>query len=699
MKVFLRPTGLCAGARAMLRVVEALSKYAPSQIQITTDPAQADLTVLHVIGPDAVPPARGAYAVIQYCGYADRHNPAYAALWRDAAVVWSYYPLDDAMPEQTTFMHAPLGLDDEFRKQARWGTRNLTIMSSGYTTGPAAEAIEEVALAVDAVGGQMVHIGPKTIEGMTRYPACFQTQHGMPDSTLASLYRATQRVSGLRQVEGFELPALEGYVQGARPVVFDRPDTRQWYEGRAEFVPPCHGPELIDRLTHLLRVPPTPVTREEIAKALQDFDWSAIAPAFWEAVLLSRRPSVQIIPGVNKRRLLWIGDAITATGYERSTRYVTRALMRDFDVHILGLNYHGDPHDYPCKVYPCTPGGDGMGYGRTRAMVQNLVPSVIVVQNDPWNVQEYLKRINAANVGAVPTIGYIAVDGKNCAGTELNGLAKAVFWTEFAREEAKLGGYTGPSAVVPLGVDREMYRPMDRAAIRDQWLAKALTDRGLPADTFVVGVVGRNQWRKRLDLVIQYFAEWVHKYQINDAVLWIHSAPTGDDAWDLKNLARYHGVGDRVLVPMLTRNGLDEAGMACVYNLFDVLFTATMGEGMWLPGLEAAASGVPIMAPNWSAIGELFDDAGLLIACTSTAAHPNQVCVVGGVMDRTLAIEGLHYLYKNRPALAEYAAAGIRLATERRFDWQYVGEAFRREVLMTLGELPVAIPTGELVAR
>ena len=60
---------------------------------------------------------------------------------------------------------------------------------------------------------------------------------------------------------------------------------------------------------------------------------------------------------------------------------------------------------------------------------------------------------------------------------------------------------------------------------------------GLPVrvrDGFVVGVVGRNQHRKRLDLAIAYFAEWVQTRRIADAYLLIQAHGEGSRAAHLK---------------------------------------------------------------------------------------------------------------------------------------------------------------------
>lgn len=385
---------------------------------------------------------------------------------------------------------------------------------------------------------------------------------------------------------------------------------------------------------------------------------------------------------MSKRRLLWIGDACVSTGFARSTHQIVPALAEKFDVSVLALNYHGDPHpEFPYDCYTCWPGGDMFGVGRVRSLVKALGPAVIVLQQDPWNVRQYVEPV----AGIAPVIGVIPVDGKNCRGTELNGLAHSIFWTDFGRTEAKLGGYTGPSTVIPLGVDLNIYKPSDRAAERERMkLPQVFEDRGLSSDVFIVGVVGRNQSRKRLDLTIQYFAEWVHSRQVNDAVLWLHVAPTGDAAYDIDHLARYYNVVDRVVVPDIEpRHGLSETGMARVYSVFDVLFSTTHGEGMGLPALEAMACSVGCVLPDWSGYGDWAPDGSLMVKCTSTAAAPG-FNTIGGVMDGRLAVETLHRLYTNRKDCQQLGLDGLDVAKRPRYRWDTIGQEVLKVVEETL---------------
>src|SRR5207245_1483917 len=124
-------------------------------------------------------------------------------------------------------------------------------------------------------------------------------------------------------------------------------------------------------------------------------------------------------------------------------------------------------------------------------------------------------------------------------------------------------------------------------------------------DKFIVGNVNRNQPRKRLDLTVQYFAEWMKDSQINDAYLFLHIAPTGDVGYNPEQLLKYYGIDRRLIKgdPGVW-SGVTEMEMADTYRSFDVQVTTTQGEGWGLTTMEGMACGIPQIVPEWSALGE-----------------------------------------------------------------------------------------------
>lgn len=370
------------------------------------------------------------------------------------------------------------------------------------------------------------------------------------------------------------------------------------------------------------------------------------------------------------KKLLWVGDAGVPSGFARATHEILDTLRHEYDVTVLGINYRGDPHEYPYPLYAAAPGGDAMGIMRLPWMVHHCQPDVIVIQNDGWNIPYYIAQLEKNKLPKIPIVAAVAVDGKNFDGGWLTGVASAVFWTQFALDEARAGGYKGPADVIPLGVDVDFYQPADKIEARRR--------RGLPAkmeDTFIVGNVNRNQPRKRWDLTVKYFAEWMKAYDVKDACLYLHTAPTGDESIDVQQLARYYGVlPNLALVEPLKWYGVNEDVMVDTYNSFDVQISTTQGEGFGLTTFEGMACGVPQIVPDWSALGELTRGAARLVPCTSTAVGMPYVNVIGGVADEEQFIASLNDVYRDRHLRNSLKLLGLQRVHESRFRWSSVGE-------------------------
>lgn len=289
----MNPYGLFS--TSMVRTAKALRRYAPRGVEFVTDRNDPgiDLHVVHVISRDSLRDTEGKPRVlVQYCAVSGGvllDPPAWVRAWREARMVWSYYDLPAICPEMDTrnFYRSPLGIDKAFLEAAYvpGASRRVGIMTSGYVSGGLAEAIEEATMAAHEVGVTSLHLGPSEVEGMPHAPAGFNPVSGVNDETLARMYCECSYVSGLRHCEGFEMPVIEGLACGARPIVFDRKDMRDWYEGHAVFVPECEGQPLIDSLAEVLRRRPEPVGKAERGAVIEKFDWRRIAEGFWRMAL------------------------------------------------------------------------------------------------------------------------------------------------------------------------------------------------------------------------------------------------------------------------------------------------------------------------------------------------------------------------------------------------------------------------------
>lgn len=688
LKVFLTPqAGL---SRAMDRVAKNLIVYMGHGIQPVNLQEDADLELLHVIGYpetvaaiDRITSAGKKYGVIQYClrSTQEPNTEKWLDIWKGAEIVWSYYDLDQACKEDQQFVGAralsrfyisPLGADAKVFQPVP-SKRPYAILTSGYI--PETEGVLEAELATQECGMKMVHLGPVD----DRYGSHVRTVLNISDPQLAEQYSLCRYVAGLRRVEGFELPAAEGLLCGARPIMFDRPHYRRWFENLADFIPEGTGPEVVEYLIEKFREPESNVTKDQLQEAVKRFNWETIIGGFW-AKLKNPAPQVfvpekgRVRPSSkSKKTLLVVADAAVATGFAKATHKYLDVVHHHYDTHVVGINYYGEPHDYPYKIWPpkSITGGDAFGVQRMAKLISKLRPSLVLVQNDVWNIPSYLRHC-----GNVPMVAALAVDGKNCRGAGLNGLRHAIFWTKFGQAEAREGGYSGQSTVIPLGVDLDLYKPLDREACREL-LPFDRSDRDRIRGAFIIGNVNRNHPRKRLDLQISMFAEWIHTRQINDAFLFIHSAPTGDDAVDIGQLAQFFGIQNRILLfEPEVGGGIPEEKLPLLYNSFDLLCNTSQGEGWGLPAMEAMACGVPTLGGAWAAYPEWAESAMKLILCSEIACTPNRINAVGGIIDRAATLAAWDDFYKTPELRQFHRQEGLKLVARPEFRWENIGERY-----------------------
>lgn len=394
--------------------------------------------------------------------------------------------------------------------------------------------------------------------------------------------------------------------------------------------------------------------------------------------------------GRHGRTLLFVGDGCVSTGFAQATHNYLDVLSETWDVHLLALNYKGDTalakkytgDKYEVSTCWTHQRGDGAGYQRLPELVGQYLPDVVVVQNDPWNFQNYIRQS-----GNVPVVGIVAVDALNCLGGELNGLKHAIFWTEFGETQAKLGGYRGSSSVIPLGVDTDLFRPMDRADCRRRigWPERL-------KDAFIVGVAGRNHKRKRFDLAALYFAEWVKTHDVRDAYLAFHTAPTGDVGTDVSQLMSWCGLANKLFIPPTELGqGMPREKMPVIYNAWDMQLSLA-NEGMGLHQLEGMACGVALAATDFAALGEWPRGAADLIPVSHYECAMPVVNTVVGVSGRADTVAALEHLYRDRGHREAVAAAGLARARERRFSWRAIGEQVRDAVEAAVRPAPKAAP-------
>jgi glycosyltransferase involved in cell wall biosynthesis len=381
-------------------------------------------------------------------------------------------------------------------------------------------------------------------------------------------------------------------------------------------------------------------------------------------------------------RLLWIGDAVAHTGFAQVTHGILDNLYRKYDVHVLGVNYFGDPHEYPYSIYPASLGGDVYGVNRTEALIKRIKPHVVCVLNDPWIVTDYLSKFAVSSIGKNDSgmdlfphfCAYMPIDGLNIKPNfikPLEQLERSIFYTNFAKDEAVKSGLSGNKiSVIPHGIKTDDFSPVSLEKAREKLNNVSL-------DWFIVGCINRNQPRKRLDLAVQYFAEFA-KDKPDNVKLYYHGA-LQDSGWDILQLADFYGISDRMIItsPNMTSGaGVPRHLLKYIYSSFDVQISTTLGEGWGLTQMEGMACRVPQIVPRWSALAEWADGGVEYIDCTSTSVSVGGLNTIGGVADKDQFVRALNRFYYDDKYRAAVAKSGYELVTQPKFMWSSVANEF-----------------------
>jgi len=202
-----------------------------------------------------------------------------------------------------------------------------------------------------------------------------------------------------------------------------------------------------------------------------------------------------------------------------------------------------------------------------------------------------------------------------------------------------------------------------------------MLDLNVPKNAYIVGNLNRNQPRKRLDLTIQIFADWIKQHRVSNAFLLLHCAQK-DTGWNLHRVAAFHGVADRLLLTGSDdiRDLQSTQHLRLIYNSLDVQMTTTLGEGWGLTTMEGMACGIPQLVPDSSALAEWAVPA-VKIPCSRLLMNP-EINTTGALVDHAPFVAALQSLYQNKAARKKISAQGIAHVRRRDFDWHNIAEQF-----------------------
>jgi glycosyltransferase involved in cell wall biosynthesis len=408
-----------------------------------------------------------------------------------------------------------------------------------------------------------------------------------------------------------------------------------------------------------------------------------------------------------KPRVLVVGDAVAPTGFARVLHSILGRLCDTYEFHHLGINYGGGPHPFAWKIYPADAGGgDFHGVSRLRETVERVRPRMVFLLNDLWVLGRYADALRDCRDG-IKVVAYSPVDAGPLEPelvAPITDLDRLVLYTRFGRREVEAAlaellrrspeRRLPPLAVIPHGVDADVFRPLtapaspvDTAAFAaSRTAARCLLFGGTELrDAWIVLNANRNQPRKRIDITIKGFGLFARD-KPPDVRLYLHMGII-DCGWNVVALARRYGIEDRLILTA------DESRLPAVpddvlnriYNSCDVGINTALGEGWGLVNLEHAATGAAQVVPRHSACAELWEGAGELLE-PAVSLTLEGVLTEGWLVTPEEVARGLDRLYASPDLLRQLSAASYAVATRPEYRWAEVAQAWDRLFREVLAE-------------
>jgi len=396
----------------------------------------------------------------------------------------------------------------------------------------------------------------------------------------------------------------------------------------------------------------------------------------------SRSPKTQSVPKqLEKIKVLGYCDSPTAaTGFGTVSRNVFEALQKTgrYQIDVLGINYWGDPHNFPYRIWPTGTNAQKDPYGRQK--VSNMIPQmdfdILFLLQDSF-IMEFIPKLmdHLRKHRAKPfkSIVYYPVDSivKQLWANNIAPADYLVAYSEFGKNETLKRINRPDIEVIPHGVNTAEYHPLpeaDVAAFKKQYF-------GQYADYFIITNVNRNQQRKDIPRTIIAFKEF--RKIVPKSLLYLHMAMK-DQGWDLAEVCKSYelDVTKDVVFPKNfgPNQGYPRQVLNLLYNCSDVVVSTTLGEGFGLAWMEAMGAKIPVIMPANTMLPEFItEDTGWLCKSGSTSSLWTTIQFDNEV-PRPLAdvdnlVEILVEIYNN-PKEAKRRAENAYRWVNAKMDWQ-----------------------------
>jgi len=326
------------------------------------------------------------------------------------------------------------------------------------------------------------------------------------------------------------------------------------------------------------------------------------------------------------KKILISGEYQANTGFSKVVENIAKILKEEYQVTILD---YSKSHGFVYRIDDMLVTGKSNSEKRFGTdIIINLIENYdfLFIINDIWNIDEMLTDIRMSGKKLPKIVIYFPVDATNHFAywyKNLDIVDSVVTYTHFAKKvvldaisdkntgfgnELHIEELKKKISIIPHGIDKKTLSiiPEKKELRRDLFKSKKYDN------SYIILNANRNQPRKRLDITLRAFKNYLERASNKNSFLYLHSAIC-DSHIDTYMFAKRLGILDNVIFTQEydkknVKPSFSDKEMNLVYNACDVGINTSIGEGWGLCSFEHAYTGGVQIVPDHSACKEIFSN-------------------------------------------------------------------------------------------
>ncbi len=396
-------------------------------------------------------------------------------------------------------------------------------------------------------------------------------------------------------------------------------------------------------------------------------------------------------PSASRDRLVLAGRFGSAGGLGRALHALAcHLVLEGFDLHVFSFG-DGGPGGEGITIYPGRPGGTGEGI-RIAKLCDEVKPRALIVMDGIEQICNLIAAVRSHATADLSIFAYTPLDGKLLEPRLLGKLGpstKLVVYTHAAIEmlRASLAGsgvdhrlLPRESYIIGHGVS-DGFTPFDEKGKKEARRRLFPMDPDID-DAFIVLNANRNQPRKRIDLTLKGFKQFVDQNPGNVRLL-LHMERNA--SYDLVREATALGIRERLLLTGRDRFShpeLPDHALNDIYNAADVGINTSAAEAWGLVAFEHTATGAAQIMTDAPTARELWKESALFLPAESKVFLGRSF--VGTATTPEHVANSLTRLYQDESYRLGMGASARANASQPQFDWGHVAKTWSKAMRGTL---------------